>query len=156
MGEILIGLGRMCERRKREACMSIPTNEGHMHVYSCVWPSTVFFPTNGIVVFWNCVLCVFSEKWIVGAGFFTNLPSFPPLQSNPLHFIFQSTPPPRYCIISDHSYYLVPDYLYYFQFYFNVKAKLPVFQCNQRILYEKGIFRNLIYATQCFAWILRQ
>ena len=48
-----------------------------------------FFPKNERLFFLKwCFMC-FRQKVRFGAGFFTNLPSFPPLQSNPLHFLFQ-------------------------------------------------------------------
>ena len=57
-----------------------------------VFPAGLFFPKNGrIFCLEMCFMC-FLEKVSLGSGFFTNLPSFPPLQSNPLHFLFQSNP----------------------------------------------------------------
>ena len=54
-----------------------------------------FFPSKNERFFGgNVFVLCFLEKLSFWAGFFTNLPSCPPLQSNPLHFLFQSTPPP--------------------------------------------------------------
>ena len=52
------------------------------------------FPGKWTYLFFENVFYVFSRKSEFGAGFVTNLPSFPPLQFNPLHLFFQSTPPP--------------------------------------------------------------
>ena len=50
-------------------------------------PAGFLFSGKWTFCFFEIVFYVFSRKSEFGAGFFTNLPSFPPLQSNPLQFL---------------------------------------------------------------------
>ena len=49
-----------------------------------------FFPENEWFFWWNCVLCVFSKKWLLGQDCSPIFLLF--LHSNPIHFIFFSNP----------------------------------------------------------------